>query len=281
MRGIDRREDEELTPSDLVMAARAGNVNRVIDILQHPHHPIAPNAVDEEGQTALYAALMMVLNNEAVESEDDLKDDLMTCWEKFKLKITRCLKSTGQSAKLDLVIKILTYKGAFINWVREEKDGDGEGVLHVAAKRGAKSFISWMIKKGANIDIKTGRDKKTPLMFAADGNHLDAVFMLLKEGAMTSINAEDIDGRTALHYAATKGTPQLCTVMLICGAKINARTKLGRLPLEEAEVRGRTGVVVALRTYIDRTPLWKRRVEFYEDMYMPTLAEGEEGIEEE
>ena len=42
--------------------------------------------------------------------------------------------------------------------------------------------------------------------------YVDVVMMLLRRGAMLTINLTDIDGRSALHYAACKASTEMAQV---------------------------------------------------------------------
>lgn len=72
----------------------------------------------------------------------------------------------------------------------------------------------WLLDKGANINIRTAARKRTPLMFAAEKDHIELVIMLLRRGAMLTINDVDIDGRAALHFAASKASIEMAQVFL-------------------------------------------------------------------
>jgi hypothetical protein len=54
---------------DLVLAARCGNFLDCLDLLFHPTHPVSPNEKNEDGVSATYTTLMMILSNEVLDSE--------------------------------------------------------------------------------------------------------------------------------------------------------------------------------------------------------------------
>jgi ankyrin repeat protein len=109
---------------------------------------------------------------------------------------------------------IFKYIGGNVNFVKDAKDEDGKGLLHIAAANGLISSVTWLLNKGAMIDIRTGMKQKTPLMMAAENNHIEVVLVLLRRGAMINVNSVDVDGRSALHYAANKASIEMAQVFI-------------------------------------------------------------------
>merc|ERR1712139_748865 len=99
---------------------------------------------------------------------------------------------------------------------------------------GLDESVQWILNKGANINIKTGQKSRTPLMLAAENDRISTVLLLLKNGAILSINQQDADGRTALHFAALRSSLEMAQVLMICGCSNNIRTKKDRQPSDEA-----------------------------------------------
>ena len=77
-------------------------------------------------------------------------------------------------------------------------------------------------------------------MLAAENDHVSTVLLLLKNGAMLTINQQDDDGRTALHFAALKASLEMAQVLMICGSVNKIRTKKDRQASDEATAAGRT-----------------------------------------
>jgi len=133
IRGYSIESKDDYYPIDLILAAKAGNYNTVIDILEHPFSPIGPNEVDaNESITATYAAILSTLNLEQpvkkIELKVDVEDLLLSPWQRLMKRFRK--KVLG--GKLDICIKVLLYKGGDINFVKTAKDEDGKGLLHVA-----------------------------------------------------------------------------------------------------------------------------------------------------
>ena len=113
-------------------------------------------------------------------------------------------------------------------------------MLHLAAMNGLDESVKWILGKGADINVKTGQKSRTPLMLAAENDHISTVLVLMRHGAMLTINQQDDDGRTALHFAALKASSEMAQVLMICGSSNNIRTKKDRQPSDEATAAGRT-----------------------------------------
>ena len=95
----------EPTPDDLIFATKRAQYARILDILDNDVDSVTPNDVNEEGESAFYIALMLVLDNETSEAGADLLMEL-TLWERFKLRFSKKQKSM----KLDLIVQVLLYK---------------------------------------------------------------------------------------------------------------------------------------------------------------------------
>ncbi len=91
-----------------------------------------------------------------------------------------------------------------------------ETPLMVAAKYGNIQIVSYLIKRGADVEAKNN-DHCTALMYAADGGHTQTVVLLVNNGA--KINATNKDGKTALMFAASNGYSE--TVISLAGTGIN------------------------------------------------------------
>jgi len=261
--GLDySQENAEYNVDELIRVCRLGLYTDVIDIVDHHMNPIGPNATNSEGESAFYVVLMMVLNNESAESSSDLEQ--RSLWQKLKA----CIGNNIKAGKLDVVLKILAYKGGDVNFLKKDRDVDGTAILHEAAQAGTVSMIGWLAKRGARFDVRTSQLNRTPLMYAARSNQLNAVLYLLKKGAMTTINAFDVNGWTALHFAAAFAHPDIASTLMICGADIYARSAKGSQAVDEASTRSRQVMVETIRCFKQPDLLHRRLLNFFEIKYM-------------
>jgi uncharacterized protein len=88
--------------------------------------------------------------------------------------------------------------------------------------------IVLLLAAGAIVDEAGGRDRVTPLMQAAAGDHADAIAALLGAGAW--LHRADANGSTALHHAAAGLCKHAVAALLDAGASADALTVSGRRP---------------------------------------------------
>lgn len=203
-------EDERVRDVvDLILAARSGNYIEVMDIVMHPTDPVSPNAMNEDGLTATYATLLMILKREVLDSEADLAMLGMSKWERF-CKLFAHKKEN--EPKLDLVLRCLLFMGGNVDFRFLEPSVDGVAAMHNACEAGACDMVDWLLKKGTDMNIRTTLQNKTPLMVALEHNQLEVVNLLLRRGVMLHLDLVDAKGWTALHYAAVYARPELAVV---------------------------------------------------------------------
>ncbi len=96
----------------------------------------------------------------------------------------------------------------------------GWTALMVAAAKGHADIVPILIEHGAKVNV---RDiyQWTPLMRSAFSGYYQSVAALLNHD-QTDVNAQDENGATALHHAATNGFVDIVELLL----KYNASTKL-------------------------------------------------------
>ncbi|MGA9135771.1 MAG: ankyrin repeat domain-containing protein [Candidatus Sulfotelmatobacter sp.] len=111
-------------------------------------------------------------------------------------------------------------------------------------KSGTPQDVQAAIDQGADV-IAQGKYGYTPLMLAANNNpNSEVITILLKAGA--EINAQDIDGNTALMGAAGNNNPAVITTLLNVGADINVSNKMGMTALMAAAWYNQNPEVIAI-----------------------------------
>lgn len=110
------------------------------------------------------------------------------------------------------------------------KTSDGTHCMRLASMHGNVRVLTALIGAGANIDERDDRGA-TPLMWAANRNHLNAVRLLVERRA--DLNAQDASGRTALMYTSPDGL-DILEFLLNHGANPNLRSTDGLTASEEA-----------------------------------------------
>ncbi|MCW3097368.1 MAG: kinesin light chain [Chthonomonadaceae bacterium] len=100
---------------------------------------------------------------------------------------------------------------------------DGHTALTYAAEVGDDALVNLLLQHGADVNPNIGRGK-TPLMAAAEG-HCSTMRILLQHGAV--VEAQDLDGWTALTLAAQEGNEACVRLLLDRGATVTNKYKDG------------------------------------------------------
>lgn len=210
------------TLEDLVLAVRSGSYVEVLDYVFHITHPVGPNDVNEDGFTATYTALTMILKREVLDSDADFEDLMLGPVQRIAkylgLQSSSSSSSSVSNANMELVLRILIAAGGDINYRKYEQGQDGVAIMHSAAEMGAVEVMQWLMDMGTAVDLRTSHRKRTPLMIALEHDQQEAVFHLLRNGAMLNLELKDAEGWTALHYAAAFARVDLVLVRAAVGA---------------------------------------------------------------
>ena len=108
-----------------------------------------------------------------------------------------------------------------------------------AAIAGDTAALAAALNDGANIDsldVRTARNGRRALNWAALNNRADAIRWLLAHGA--SIEATNLTGFTALHHAAEAGSVDATRILLAAGADPKHTNLEGITPLARARQEG-------------------------------------------
>jgi ankyrin repeat protein len=194
-----------------------------------------PNVVDKTGRGPLHAAVDM---------------------HRFEWMFSRPTpKTTGKLESADIV-KLLLEKGANPNarltkrvkGFQHDSNGNsnliaGSTPFMKAATASDVAMMRLLVEHGADTNL-TNQDDTTPLMVAAglnwkdvaslgtESESIEAIQLCLEHGG--DVNAANKRGETALHGAADRGADSVVAFLVSKGAKLDAKTKAGRIPLDEA-----------------------------------------------
>ena len=126
-------------------------------------------------------------------------------------------------------VKLLLESGAEVN-ITAKFDWTA---LMVAAAKGHAEVVKQLLERDADVNC---RDiyQWTPLMRASFAGYTDAVKELL-EHPDTHINAQDENGATALHHAATKGHYDTVELLLKNGASLEISDTFGYTAFDRAK----------------------------------------------
>lgn len=101
----------------------------------------------------------------------------------------------------------------------------GETVLQFAARGNYYKSIPMLIQYGAEIDVRIGSNKRSPLIMAAAFGAIDALKILLDNGA--DMKVVDGDGETALISAVKARSPECVSALLCANADKSIKDSLG------------------------------------------------------
>lgn len=150
----------------------------------------------------------------------------------------RCLFDVAISHKLDDVLDYLLDS--------QNQFSTPENLLHLAAFKGTPKILTRILERSSNLNAEKPITKKTPLHVAIEANNLENVILLCKQGA--SLQSQDKDGNTPLHFAAKIGGPVL-HYLLQHNPPLNAVNHAGQTPLHMAAIEGRDDSVELLMQY--------------------------------
>ncbi|MBA3596564.1 MAG: ankyrin repeat domain-containing protein [Methylibium sp.] len=129
----------------------------------------------------------------------------------------------------DVALTIARLPGTDVN----VQNPDGETPLMKAAMKGNIALCRALIERGADVN----RPGWTPLHYAAAGDSLPALRLLLAEGA--AVDARAPNGRTPLMMAALYADERLVETLLAAGADLGARERDGATAADLAGAGGR------------------------------------------
>lgn len=130
----------------------------------------------------------------------------------------------GDALEMQLVLDKL---GSASIKIINELDKTGCSALHHASRLGNREVVQILVRAGANINIKDGKDGMTPLMFAALKGQVECMRALLEPGGS---KRNDVNQRSNLGYTAidcavigSDTTPEGVRLLIEHGASVSSR----------------------------------------------------------
>jgi uncharacterized protein len=208
-----------------------------------------PNVADQMGMTPLYAAVdMHTLSPLMGRPAPALRDSIDA------IAMAKALLRKGANPNAQLKRPII---GRHTANVGDGSLGEGSTALMRAAKSGDAAMIEVLLDGGADPRL-TQKDGTTVVMIAAsargqrvyagtasvgtpatDEDALDALTLLLN--TPVNVTAANANGQTALHNAAARGFDPIVKLLIDKGARLDAKDRLGRLPIDIARGAGGRG----------------------------------------
>jgi ankyrin repeat protein len=132
----------------------------------------------------------------------------------------------------------------------DTRDSSGMTALHWAAGGGREDMVAFLLNKGANANIQDGEGRTPFLDMAYNSGHVGVARLLLEHMVGEDVNAGDLDGQTALYYAAGNGNDDLLALLLSKGADATITTDEGLTPFMQASGSGYAGMARVLLEHV-------------------------------
>jgi ankyrin repeat protein len=238
---LDVQDPDGTTP--LIIAIVNARFDAAVALLEKGANP---NVADKMGMTPLYAAVdMHTLSPLMGRPAPPLRDSIDA------VEMARTLLRRGANPNAQLLRPII---GRHTAYQGDGSMGEGTTALARAAKSGDAAMIKALLEGGADPRI-TQKNGTTVAMIAtsARGQRVYAATASVgtpatEEDVLASlalllntsldVNAADVNGQTALHNAAIRGSETIVRYLVEKGARLDAKDKPGRLPIDMARGLG-------------------------------------------
>lgn len=225
---------------DIYTYAERGELAKVKGMLKA--NPSALTAPGKDGQTLLHSACKYGKSDLVkflIKAGADVnKPDKIGCTPLHWACRRPSNKKTAEG-KLKTV-KLLVKAGADLEARSKTRK---KAPLHTAGHSWDKRVAEFLIKKGANVNIRDGLGW-TPLFWAAHNRYPKTVKALIKHGA--NVNEQDKYGDTPLHWTVTQKSTEVTKILKRAGADPNIANKNRETPLSKAQKRERKDMVRVL-----------------------------------
>lgn len=263
--------------SNIHLAARAGNLGKVREILQNCSTKESVDLLskmNQEGETPLYVAAenghslvvaemlnYMDLQTSSLTARNgydpfhiaarqghlDVLKELLHLFPNLAmttdLSNSTALHTAATQGHIEIVNLLLETDSNLVKIARN----NGKTVLHSAARMGHLEVVKSLLRKDPSTGLRTDKKGQTALHMAVKGQNEEIVVELLKPDP-TVLSLEDNKGNTALHIATRKGRIENVRCLLSTeGANVNAINKTGETPLDIAEKIGTPELVSVLK----------------------------------
>lgn len=231
--GIDLDQTDPDGVNALLYATLNGHYDVAAYLLEKGANP---NLADQFGRTVLYAAVDM--HRQEWDPRPSPKHD--TIERVHALDVVKLALAKGASVAAPITNRLPNRCAQGC----QSPGPEGATPLWRAAKGGDVDVVQLLLAAGADPMMPAARDGSTPAMVAAghlwkadrtattESESLETLKVLLDAGV--DVNAGNTNGETALHSAASRGADTIVQFLVDRGARLDARDKANRTPLDAA-----------------------------------------------
>ncbi|XP_049820265.1 ankyrin repeat and death domain-containing protein 1A-like isoform X2 [Aethina tumida] len=257
---IEARDKKHYT---LLMCAARNNRVDVVNFLLDMLEDVRVDAVDIDGQTALFHAAIgghksVVKRLIEVGASPDKRNKesrtaLHVACERGHCDVTELLlsheadmeaKDINGNTPLHVAAQHQQTKIVQIlldaNADPDSENLKGSTALHIACSLGSRGILESLLQHGAHINNQN-KCGNTPLHLASQANEVTIVETLIAKGA--DLNCLNSRLQSPIHIAAEMGHTEICKLLLASGADIEQREQGGRTPLYIAARGSFTAIV--------------------------------------
>lgn len=145
------------------------------------------------------------------------------------------------------VLQLLANAGAPLN--EPSHDTVGLHPIHWTCTQGNLGALHFFIQSGISINTTDRTRSRTAVLLAAQYGHPVLVLYCIKNGA--SLDLVDVDGDSAVHWAAYKGSPEILSVLQYLQMDMIEPDHFGQTPLHLAAMQGNLEAVEYLVEELD------------------------------
>jgi ankyrin repeat protein len=258
-------------------AVNAGDL-KVVKLLYEREEPL--NIKDGNGNTPLHNAIkkkftniaLFLIQNGAELSVEDRLDPLLEKIKNKAILLALMARKGNIGALRSLILQGVDFKKENLNLLHTAISNRDQALAEFLLENGAdlkdvnsagQTPFIWAVKKGSTFFIKLLIDKQIPLndLYVKDllgrtllqqailENQTEMAELLIELGSLDFLNECDIQGYTALHFAATLGNIAIAKLLTSKGVCMNTRTNYdGWTPLHLAIRAGNNELVRILLT---------------------------------
>ncbi|XP_069125234.1 transient receptor potential cation channel subfamily A member 1-like isoform X2 [Argopecten irradians] len=219
----------------LHLAARHGHLQMARMLLTADGAQVAVNAVDEDELTPLFDAVMhrqikmavLLVERGANIYAEDINETLVYHFASAEelIELLELFLSTGENL----------YGMAGKDRLLTHRDNEGNTALHMAILNNKLKAAEYLLRKGANVNLRNG-SYSAPLHMAAVNGHVPITELLLSHDAI--IERRDKEHMTAMHRAAMYNRYQIVELLMNRGGNVNVKSEDQMSPLMMACWKG-------------------------------------------